>query len=555
MELFDCTDKEKRTDPDSRPESEASSTTKIISSKLHLVDLAGSERAKRTGATGSRLKESVGINQGLMALGKVIRALTPGAAAGGSKASLSVHIPYRESKLTRFLQDALGGNSRTVMIACISPCEVDLTETISTLQYAAKTKSIQNRVVANIVAAPPPVSDTLSIPSANPSNTGSGSNNPGVNHEHLELISRLTDQVSLLQSQLNSAQHQVNLNSTITSAKANTNTNASIFRQSIDANRNSSIGNMKQMEQQQEVQMKLIHYIYATIKSVVANMQYGMQELYPHVVDADIEESYDQLTELINENVFSTLQNKLLQNQYLLSVFDKTETITMPKQFQGYGLGQVGASVTASQVFHRSNLEEENAQLKEELLNCKEDLQRDEEIFHDKVKVLKACKKMNKQLIVDKSVLEERVSVLLEECDAVRDELDLLKSEKLQWEQERETLIADKREKMMVGVSIDATSISTGAGTGAKEHGDAVADSPQESSMPESKAQSGGKQSSTSKHSKNRQNSSSNNHKSKSPYPETSISMDDLELSSVIEAAGELSMISLVLYLYVFIWL
>jgi len=142
-----------------------------VQAKLHLVDLAGSERAKRTGAVGARLKESVGINQvhivpylllsidlrdcetfeevlhsslqkyvvrpvyischthyfsqGLLSLGKVIRALT---------SNPIQHVPYRESKLTRFLQDSLGGNSRTVMLACISSAECNLHETLSTLQ-------------------------------------------------------------------------------------------------------------------------------------------------------------------------------------------------------------------------------------------------------------------------------------------------------------------------------------------------------------------------------------------------------------------------------------
>ena len=78
---------------------------------MHLVDLAGSERAKRTKAEGARLKEGIHINRGLLALGNVINAIVDGAK----------HVPYRDSKLTRLLQDSLGGNSRTVMIACVSP--------------------------------------------------------------------------------------------------------------------------------------------------------------------------------------------------------------------------------------------------------------------------------------------------------------------------------------------------------------------------------------------------------------------------------------------------
>eukprot|EP00930_Biecheleria_cincta_P046553 TRINITY_DN32108_c0_g1_i1.p1 TRINITY_DN32108_c0_g1~~TRINITY_DN32108_c0_g1_i1.p1 ORF type:complete len:1252 (-),score=305.27 TRINITY_DN32108_c0_g1_i1:70-3825(-) len=110
--------------------------------KFHLVDLAGSERAKRTGAVGSRFKESVSINSGLLALGNVISAL-------GDPAKKGSHVPYRESKLTRLLQDSLGGNSRTMMIACISSADGDFEETLNTLKYAHRARNIKNKPVVN----------------------------------------------------------------------------------------------------------------------------------------------------------------------------------------------------------------------------------------------------------------------------------------------------------------------------------------------------------------------------------------------------------------------
>lgn len=116
----------------------------VTKSKFHLVDLAGSERAKRTGAIGQRFKESVNINQGLFALGNVISAL------GDEKRKRS-HIPYRDSKLTRMLQDSLGGNSKTVMIACISPSATNFEETLNTLKYANRAKNIKNRPTVNLV--------------------------------------------------------------------------------------------------------------------------------------------------------------------------------------------------------------------------------------------------------------------------------------------------------------------------------------------------------------------------------------------------------------------
>ncbi|CAH1103160.1 unnamed protein product [Psylliodes chrysocephalus] len=109
--------------------------------KLNLVDLAGSERASRTQATGERLKEASNINLSLSVLGNVISALVDGK---------STHIPYRNSKLTRLLQDSLGGNSKTAMIAMISPADIDYEESMCTLRYASRVKFIKNCVKINV---------------------------------------------------------------------------------------------------------------------------------------------------------------------------------------------------------------------------------------------------------------------------------------------------------------------------------------------------------------------------------------------------------------------
>ncbi|XP_024533405.1 kinesin-like protein KIN-4A isoform X1 [Selaginella moellendorffii] len=115
-----------------------------LSAKLHLVDLAGSERAKRTGTDGLRFKEGVHINKGLLALGNVISAL-----GDDKKRKEGGHVPYRDSKLTRLLQDSLGGNSRTVMIACVSPADSNAEETLNTLKYANRARNIQNKPTVN----------------------------------------------------------------------------------------------------------------------------------------------------------------------------------------------------------------------------------------------------------------------------------------------------------------------------------------------------------------------------------------------------------------------
>ena len=119
----------------------ASGKDMIRAGKLNLVDLAGSERQKKTGATGNLLKEGAKINLSLSALGNVISALSEG--------SKGKHIPYRDSKLTRLLQDSLGGNTKTLMVAAISPADYNFDETMSTLRYANRAKNIKNKPKIN----------------------------------------------------------------------------------------------------------------------------------------------------------------------------------------------------------------------------------------------------------------------------------------------------------------------------------------------------------------------------------------------------------------------
>ena len=108
--------------------------------RLYLVDLAGSERIVKTGAEGQRMKELKAINKSLNTLGQVINLLTDGR---------STHIPYRDSKLTRILQDSLGGNSKTAIIITCSPALINESETISTLRFGFRAKSIKNKPKVN----------------------------------------------------------------------------------------------------------------------------------------------------------------------------------------------------------------------------------------------------------------------------------------------------------------------------------------------------------------------------------------------------------------------
>ncbi|KAJ8024349.1 Kinesin heavy chain [Holothuria leucospilota] len=116
-------------------------TQKKLSGKLYLVDLAGSEKVSKTGAEGTVLDEAKNINRSLSALGNVISAL-----AEGKKS----HIPYRDSKMTRILQESLGGNARTTIVICCSPSSFNEAESKSTLMFGQRAKTIKNTVVVNV---------------------------------------------------------------------------------------------------------------------------------------------------------------------------------------------------------------------------------------------------------------------------------------------------------------------------------------------------------------------------------------------------------------------
>lgn len=117
--------------------------TNVKSSKFHFVDLAGSERQKQTASVGTRLKEAGNINKSLTVLGSVINALVD--ISSGKK----THIRYRDSKLTFLLKDSLGGNSKTAMIANVSPASINFSETLSTLKFAQRAKLIKNKASIN----------------------------------------------------------------------------------------------------------------------------------------------------------------------------------------------------------------------------------------------------------------------------------------------------------------------------------------------------------------------------------------------------------------------
>lgn len=115
----------------------------IFYSKLQIIDLAGSERAASTENKGQRMVEGANINKSLLALGNCINILSDKGKAGS-------FVPYRDSKLTRLLKDSLGGNTKTIMISCISPSYLAYEETVNTLKYASRARNIKKKTVRNV---------------------------------------------------------------------------------------------------------------------------------------------------------------------------------------------------------------------------------------------------------------------------------------------------------------------------------------------------------------------------------------------------------------------
>jgi len=157
-------DDENENSDDNSEDNSDDGVSRTFEAKLTLVDLAGSERLEKTQATGKRAKEGISINKGLFVLGQVISALAERGRIlkqieeqNGTSTTKRRKVlpprkpPYRDSKLTRLLQDSLGGNSRTIMIACVSPADFNVEDTVNTLRYATHARNISNTATANLI--------------------------------------------------------------------------------------------------------------------------------------------------------------------------------------------------------------------------------------------------------------------------------------------------------------------------------------------------------------------------------------------------------------------
>ncbi|XP_055761227.1 kinesin-like protein KIF21A isoform X7 [Salvelinus fontinalis] len=251
--------------------SEVNSEFETLTAKFHFVDLAGSERLKRTGATGDRAKEGISINCGLLALGNVISAL-------GDRSKRSTHVPYRDSKLTRLLQDSLGGNSQTVMIACISPSDRDFMETLSCLNYANRARNIKNKVMVNQDKASQQISALRT----------------DIARLQMELMEYKTGKRMVGEDGMESINDMVHENSMLQTENSNLRIRVKAMQETIDAQR-----------------ARLTQYLSDQANQVLAKVGEGNEEI-GHMIQnyiKEIEELRAKLleSEAVNENLRKTL--------------------------------------------------------------------------------------------------------------------------------------------------------------------------------------------------------------------------------------------------------
>ncbi|XP_063231577.1 chromosome-associated kinesin KIF4 [Bacillus rossius redtenbacheri] len=258
----------------------------VLNAKFHLVDLAGSERPKKTKAVGDRFQEGININRGLLALGNVISALGEGN---------HNYIGYRDSKLTRLLQDSLGGNSLTLMIACVSPADYNLQETLSTLRYADRARQIKNKPIVN---QDPHTAEILCLKKQIQELRmqvvqGDGQSCPPEHHrleeENLMLLSKIRNFTEQLNELLNQNVHLVERAHLAEQARARMQLKMTELQADYDltlGGLNQSVENMKNCPAEFAEQLRKLSVVQQKIKDMQEEQQRDSEELLNHELSA-----------------------------------------------------------------------------------------------------------------------------------------------------------------------------------------------------------------------------------------------------------------------------
>jgi len=372
-------------DSNSANDSESLRDSPYTTAKFHLIDLAGSERNKRTNTTGIRFKEAIQINCGLLALGNVISAL------GDEKKRRKItHVPYRDSKLTRLLQNSLGGNSKTLMLACVSPADSNFEETLNTLKYAHRTRNIKNKPIVN-------------------------------RDPHAAELTRMKMQIQSLQAQLRKQQngeiddeyvsvlHEMS-NEELSQFKAD---NDALSRQLSDLKEelmesNDTISELTVSRVKYQRRLKEIGVLFRETKKQIAHIERNAEALTSSQSQTlrSIIKRVTEFADMIEseESDSSKISTRLQNREYRTAT--PTRPVTAPAGSSSNNPEMLFHKVAPSQQTGFSSdpdavLQKQIQyihQLEEELKEAKADLYRDEQIFSDKVKEIKKLKRQNHDL-------------------------------------------------------------------------------------------------------------------------------------------------------------
>uniref|UniRef100_A0A1B6E537 Kinesin motor domain-containing protein n=1 Tax=Clastoptera arizonana TaxID=38151 RepID=A0A1B6E537_9HEMI len=398
-----------------------SNSSEAMSAKFHLVDLAGSERSKKTKAIGDRFKEGININKGLFILGNVISALGEGSQG---------FINYRDSKLTRLLQDSLGGNALTIMIACISPADANHYETLSTLRYADRAKKIKNKPIVNQdpkaaeIARLKRENEELKLELLARDGTGNKTTCPP---EHLVLSQKLKMISEALRDVL--AQNASLSERALIAEKA-----SETFKQKLSVlNSEYNQAFVSLSNTLNEDQIKELSQLQSHILDIQAEQKRSEEEINTHQTSAD--RGMSEISPHTNEKDFDPVQNEdderhlMKQSEYSKQLMELSEKLAWKEKVVSTLLSS-NSEITEIQSMGENNLKELQQQIaaleveKEELQNQLKSVQsnnnikiaeqRRKQLQELEQKISNLTKKVTEQsrIIKMKEVSEKKIDVL-----------------------------------------------------------------------------------------------------------------------------------------------
>ena len=391
----------------------------MVKAKVNLVDLAGSERAGKTGATGATLKEGANINKSLMTLGNVINLL----AEGVNKKNGTRVIPYRESKLTRLLQESLGGNSATIMIASISPADYNYQETVSTLKYANRAKSIENAVTRNEDSSERMIRDLQQQIEALKAQLAASASGAVPGAVESTGDSELTQQQIAMNEEL-----QKKLKEMEESQLSAWEEKERLSKQ-LELERQQNVNTVMSQMMQDVKQQKVLHM--KNIKRLT-NEKALLTKNYKEMKDS-------------NSALKVALDEHIARYQQLQSQFDSFEEENFEEGLEGKSQEEIDRIVAERQAEHDKNTEE----LANEMVPLLTKIEQDRQLYMDQREQLNRMKtRLSK---IEGEITEERAELvatagILQQNDKIREQIQ--EEERLKMQQEFDTVMKSAQEKL-----------------------------------------------------------------------------------------------------------